>query len=124
MSVADEAHEDHELNHEVKNAIYEQIKRCVAELFDCFSCEPTVFQPLDNAFEIYGLDFLVDRNYQVLFLEANAFPDFKQTGDSLNDLIDCLFYQTIAASCDPFFGLQPICDTDKLSLVYSRSQNP
>jgi tubulin--tyrosine ligase len=115
--------EDQELTIDVKNAVYEQIKRCVAELFECFSCEPTVFQPLENAFELYGLDFLIDRNFQVLFLEANAFPDFKQTGDSLNDLIDGLFYQTISAACDPHFGLPPVSDTDMLSLVFSKQLN-
>lgn len=112
---------DAELNFELKNAVYNQIKSCVGELFECFVCEPTVFQPLDNGFELYGFDFLVDDSYRVWFLEANAFPDFKQTGDSLNDLIDRLFYQTISVAVDPYFGLSPASNHDMLSLVYLKN---
>lgn len=120
LAAEEKAQHDPELNHELKNAVYEQVKKCVGELFECMSCEPTVFQPLENAFELYGLDFLIDSSYRVLFLEANAFPDFKQTGDGLNDLIDRLFYQTIAVACDPYFGLQPACEPDMLSLVFKK----
>jgi len=100
--------------------VFDQIKDCVGELFECLLHEPTVFQPVKNAFELYGLDFLVDENLNCFFLEANAFPDFKQTGENLNDLISCLFYQTIAVACDSFFGENPVCDADKMHLVFDR----
>ena len=102
--------------------IFDQIKNCVSELFKCFVCEPTVFQPLPNAFEIYGLDFLVDENHNCLFLEANSFPDFKQTGDNLNDLIDCLFYQTISVASDNYFNIPSVCDANKLTLVLEENR--
>ncbi|QLQ78895.1 hypothetical protein HG537_0B02430 [Torulaspora globosa] len=54
------------------------------------------FQPLPNAFETFGVDFLVDENLEVKLLEINAYPDFKQTGDDLKELIDGLFDHTIA----------------------------
>ncbi|KAI4246809.1 MAG: hypothetical protein L6R40_001838 [Gallowayella cf. fulva] len=41
---------------------------------------PTTFQPLPNAFEVFGLDFLVDARSTVWLLEVNAFPDFGQSG--------------------------------------------
>jgi hypothetical protein len=47
-------------NMEKKNLIFSQIRQCVGDLFKCFENELTVFQPLSNAFELYGLDFLVD----------------------------------------------------------------
>lgn len=53
------------------------------------------FQPLPNAFETFGVDFLVDEGYQVKLLEVNAYPDFKQTGDDLKGLIQELFDSTI-----------------------------
>jgi tubulin--tyrosine ligase len=104
------------------NFIYDQVKECVGKVFECLFYEPTVFQPLENAFELYGFDFLVDQNMNTFFLEANAFPDFKQTGDSLNDLIDCLFYQTVAVACDDYFGVGRVCDPNKLFLVYEKNK--
>lgn len=103
-----------------KDLIFGQVKDCVGELFKCFENEPTVFQPLANAFELYGLDFLVDENLGVKFLEVNAFPDFKQTGDTLNDLVCCLFYQSVALVCDNYFDISPVCDTTKMHLVFER----
>jgi hypothetical protein len=49
-------------NQAKKELVFGQIKECVGSLFKCFESEPTVFQPLKNAFELYGLDFLVDEN--------------------------------------------------------------
>ena len=103
--------------------IFDQIKLCVGELFECVSNEPTVFQTIPNAFELYGLDFLVDENLNCYFLEANAFPDFKQTGENLNDLISCLFYQTIALTCDEYFKRPKVCDPNKMHLVFEKSLN-
>lgn len=39
------------------------------------------FQPLPNAFEVFGVDWLVDADRKVWLLEANAFPDFGAGGD-------------------------------------------
>ena len=40
--------------------VFEQIKSIVAEIFTGLHSEMTIFQPLKNAFEIYGFDFLLD----------------------------------------------------------------
>eukprot|EP00048_Salpingoeca_helianthica_P018505 m.242162 g.242162 ORF g.242162 m.242162 type:complete len:422 (+) comp25317_c0_seq1:36-1301(+) len=87
--------------------VFESIKTVTAEVFRSVCHEVTVFQPMRNLFELYGLDYLVDSNYNVHFLEANAFPDFRQTGEQLSSLIDNLFTQTIAVALDPFFSLPP-----------------
>ncbi|OAL00222.1 tubulin-tyrosine ligase [Phaeosphaeriaceae sp. SRC1lsM3a] len=53
------------------------------------------FQPLPNAFEIFGLDFMVsvedDGELRCWLLEVNAFPDFRQTGEELSGLVEGLF---------------------------------
>lgn len=49
------------------------------------------FQPLPNAFETFGVDFLVDSGLEVKLLEINAYPDFKQTGEALKNVITNLF---------------------------------
>jgi tubulin--tyrosine ligase len=110
-----------ELNdRQIKVRLFDQIKACVSELFNCLYCEKTVFQPLKNAFELYGLDFLVDDQFNAYFLEANAFPDFKQTGNNLNDLIAQLFYQTVSIAIDPYFNFQNVSDPDKMHLVLEK----
>ena len=111
-----------DLNKQKLDSVFNQIKGCVGELFECLFHEPTVFQPIKNAFELYGFDFLVDNNLNCFFLEANSFPDFKQTGEQLNDLISCLFYQSIALSCDSFFKNSPVCDATKMHLVFNKEE--
>jgi hypothetical protein len=42
---------------------------------------------------VYGLDFMVDDDLRVHFLEVNPGPDFKQTGGRLQGLIAKLWEQ-------------------------------
>lgn len=77
---------------ENKLKIKQQIHEITHDLFlAAVSVNRLNFQPLPNAFETYGVDFLVDDQFNVKILEVNAYPDFKQTGDSLKGLIDELF---------------------------------
>ncbi|TIA90700.1 hypothetical protein E3P99_01427 [Wallemia hederae] len=46
------------------------------------------FQPLPNAFEIYGVDLLLTDDNSVKLLEFNGCPDFGQTGDRLAWIVD------------------------------------
>ncbi|KAL2266094.1 hypothetical protein VTJ83DRAFT_5446 [Remersonia thermophila] len=58
-----------------------QIYTITGDLFEgAARCMPIHFQPLPQAFEAYGLDFLVDADGKAWLLEVNAFPDFRQTG--------------------------------------------
>ncbi|SCU84485.1 LADA_0D01926g1_1 [Lachancea dasiensis] len=69
------------------------------------------FQPLPNAFETYGLDFLVDSRLNVKVLEVNAYPDFKQTGSELKGLIDELFDEVTKNCIVPLFrGQKDTCE--------------
>ncbi|CAF0800267.1 unnamed protein product [Didymodactylos carnosus] len=83
---------DEDLNHQ---KIYEQIKLIVKEIFGGLHHEISLFQPIQNCFEIYGFDFIIDRNLTVYFLEANAYPDFKQTGADLSVIIEELFMNIV-----------------------------
>jgi len=38
------------------------------------------FQTLPNAFEIFGVDWMVDEGGRAWLLEVNAFPDFARSG--------------------------------------------
>ncbi|KAJ1673773.1 tubulin--tyrosine ligase [Spiromyces aspiralis] len=70
------------------DAILEQIRRIVAECFAAVVAQPFSFQPWPNCLEQFGFDFLVDTNHRVYLLEANSYPDFKQTGKRLEGLVD------------------------------------
>jgi tubulin--tyrosine ligase len=70
------------------------------------------FQPLPSAFEVFGVDFLVDAEGKAWLLEVNAFPDFKQTGDDLKDLVGGLWEEVVDAAIKPYFfpGLDLVRD--------------
>ncbi|RCH77541.1 hypothetical protein CU098_001202, partial [Rhizopus stolonifer] len=61
-----------ELNIEQKDHMFEQMKKILADVFDACTSEMTTFQAIPNAFELFGIDFLIDEDYNVYFLEANA----------------------------------------------------
>lgn len=103
--------------------VYEKVCAVTGEIFEAAARGMMVhFQPLPNAFEIYGVDFMVDENLSVYLLEVNAFPDFKQTGDDLKDVIQDLWNEVIDTAVKPFFGyinssntsekMTKVCDID------------
>ncbi|KAI5298446.1 Aminolevulinate dehydratase, partial [Ascosphaera pollenicola] len=91
-----------------KHHVYEQICCVTGEIFKAAARGMLVhFQTLPNAFELFGVDFLVDHTGNAWLLELNAFPDFKQTGDELRDrVVGKLFEAVVDAAVKPFFGLQ------------------
>jgi tubulin---tyrosine ligase len=89
-----------------KEGIFEQICDITGEVFEAAARGMMMhFQPLPNAFEVYGLDFLVDAEGTAWLLEVNAFPDFKQTGDELKELVEGLWEGVMRLAVAPFFGL-------------------
>lgn len=73
------------LQHE---AVWTQLKAITADLFKAASAQRINFQTLPNAFEVFGVDFLVDEENSVHLLEVNAYPDFGQTGEEHKNLVD------------------------------------
>ncbi len=79
------------------------------ELFEAYENEYTVFAPMKNCFEVFGLDFLVTQSYDPVLLEVNPGPDFKQTGDSLRRLVADLWENICQIVLD---GYCPVDQTD------------
>ncbi|TPX18075.1 uncharacterized protein E0L32_011845 [Thyridium curvatum] len=88
-----------------KESIFAQICDVAGEIFEAAARGMVVhFQPLPGAFEVYGLDFLVDAAGTAWLLEVNAFPDFKQTGDELSEIVAEFWAGVLRLAVGPFAG--------------------
>ncbi|KAJ9610858.1 putative tubulin--tyrosine ligase pby1 [Cladophialophora chaetospira] len=103
-----------------KDDVFQQICVITGEVFEAAAREQMVhFQAIPNAFEIFGVDFLVDSDYNVWLLELNAYPDFKQTGEDFRDtVIGSLFQEVTKIAITPFFG-KPAAESAGMQLVRS-----
>lgn len=57
---------------------FDQMKKILADIFDACTSEMTTFQAMPNAFELFGIDFMIDKDLNVYFLEANAVSTFNK----------------------------------------------
>ncbi|KAL6451913.1 PBY1 Probable tubulin--tyrosine ligase PBY1 [Candida maltosa Xu316] len=91
-----------DVSSEAKDKVFQQICDITKELFiAATSVDKMNFQPIENAIEIFGIDFLVNEDLSVNLLEVNSYPDFKQTGDDLKEIIYELFERTVTEIIDP-----------------------
>ena len=100
-----------------KHRAYGQIKTITGELFQAAVAQPTNFQPLPNAFEIYGIDWLVDAQGKTWLLEVNAFPDFAQTGSDLKDLVAELWKGVLGLAVQDFFDVDTKDTSSNMDMV-------
>lgn len=90
-----------------RESVFEQICSATGEAFEAAARSMSVhFQPLPNAFELFGLDFMVDAAGTAWLMEVNAFPDFAQTGGELQDLVKGLIEDVVDVAIKPFFGVE------------------
>ena len=88
-----------------KSHAFECICRATGTLFEAAAREQMVhFQTLENAFEIFGIDWMVDEKGVPWLLEVNAFPDFKQSGEALVPLVQGLWNGVIGVAVKGFFS--------------------
>ncbi|KAF1812863.1 tubulin-tyrosine ligase [Eremomyces bilateralis CBS 781.70] len=101
---------------EWKEKVFEQICELTAETFEAAARGMSIhFQTLPNAFEVFGLDFMLDGEANPWLLEINAFPDFRQTGDDLMGVVQGFFDDTIDLAVKPFFGIEKSVDDGRNS---------
>ena len=74
----------------------------VGEAFAAVSSELS-FMALPNAFELFGFDLLIDEEWRVWLLEANAEPDFVQTGSGLRHVVEGVVEGTARLTLDAWF---------------------
>ncbi|CAE7184786.1 unnamed protein product [Rhizoctonia solani] len=110
--------------------IEDQVSEILAETFKAALASAIHFQALPNAFELFGVDFLVTHipkpesessRFQVRLLEINAEPAIELTGQRLNWILVDLF-KGIAHTCvKPFFETtQPASNPDQGSKQWLR----
>jgi len=101
-----------------KEDIFKQICGITGEIFEAAAKGMMVhFQTLPNAFEVFGVDFLVDDAGTAWMLEINAFPDFKQTGSELSGIVEGLWNEVVREAVGGFFGERERKGSDELVLV-------
>ncbi len=93
-------------------ALDEAMRRCeqvfadaaalVGDAFAAVSSELS-FMPLPNALELFGMDLLVDADWHVWLLEANAEPDFVQTGEALKAVVHGVVEGAFTLALDAWF---------------------
>lgn len=90
--------------------IQNQMSEIVGETFKAALDMSVHFQPLPNAFELYGIDFLVTQSsnptsfkrYQVQILEVNSEPAIELTGPRLTWVLEDLFKAMARNFVSPF----------------------
>ncbi|KAG5961571.1 hypothetical protein E4U58_004211 [Claviceps cyperi] len=87
--------------------IFDQVCRVAGEVFEAAArAMPVHFQTLPNALEVFGLDFMVDASGETWLLEVNAFPDFKQTGGGLSDVVEGFWRGVMREGVAKFFDVR------------------
>eukprot|EP00210_Caulerpa_lentillifera_P004046 g3859.t1 len=105
MLTKEEGMDLHSANQKV-DKITRDIHRILGECFEAVSHEMN-FLPLPNCFEFFGFDFLLDAEWNVWLLEANAEPDFKQTGERLRPKLEQMFEESFQIMIDPLTKSHP-----------------
>ncbi|KAI0757105.1 tubulin-tyrosine ligase [Daedaleopsis nitida] len=89
-----------------------QICDVLADTFKAAVDMSVHFQPVPNAFELFGIDFVVthdpsanaSQKYQVKLLEVNSEPAIELTGPRLTWILEDLFKGIAKICVEPFFG--------------------
>lgn len=91
--------------------VQKRVYEIIAEMVEAVTAELT-FVCKNNCFELFGLDFMIDPEWNTWLLEANAEPDLSKAGDRLQCVIDQMLQETLEVVVDnnPKFGVK---DEDK-----------
>ncbi|KAI0732299.1 tubulin-tyrosine ligase [Fomitopsis betulina] len=109
---ADPAPHHDKLSAEDVENIKSQIAEILGETFKAALEMSVHFQPLPNAFELFGIDFLITHadtpspghRYQAYLLEVNSEPAIELTGPRLTWILEDLFTEIGKTCVAPFYG--------------------
>ncbi|KAF9651393.1 tubulin-tyrosine ligase [Thelephora ganbajun] len=95
---------DRKLTEEDVNDLINHIGKILSETFKAALENPVHFQPLPNAFELFGVDFVVtceNSKLQPYLLEMNSEPAIELTGPRLTWVLEDLFMGTARVAVKP-----------------------
>ena len=93
--------------------VMDDVRTITGELFACYKGDKD-YVPLPGCFEHYGIDYLVDEEFNVKLLEVNPGPDFKQSGNRLRGVILGMLSETV----DLTVGRGKLPEDAKFKCVY------
>ena len=112
-------------NHEVSftRDIIPQIKRLTSDCFRavCNKIDPNRRQ---NTFEIFGLDFMLDENFNLNLIEVNTNPVLDMSNPVMNKLVPAMLDNALRLVLDPLFTppehFKPhdSCEPHKFELIF------
>ena len=92
------------LAREWKESVFNQICAATGTLFEAAGREQMIhFQTLENAFEVFGVDWMLDAEGRAWLLEVNAFPDFRQSGSVGEEVVKGFWEEVIGVAVGGFF---------------------
>ncbi|KAJ3844100.1 TTL-domain-containing protein [Lentinula raphanica] len=108
--ILSEGFEDHPvLTEDDVEDVLSQIGIILSETFKAALENPVHFQAIPNAFELFGVDFLIDSSksrFQIKLLEINAEPAIELTGPRLAWILEDLFVDIGKVCVEPFLTKQ------------------
>ncbi|KAL7285240.1 hypothetical protein ACG7TL_000334 [Trametes sanguinea] len=113
------------------SAIKSQICDVLAETFKAAIEMSVHFQAVPNAFELFGIDFVVTHNpslnasqrFQVNLLEVNSEPAIELTGPRLTWILEDLFKATAKTCVEPFFSAEDSPTKGELERMSANTSN-
>ncbi|DBA82917.1 TPA: hypothetical protein ACH3X1_006707 [Trebouxia sp. C0004] len=95
--------------------VSKDMQAIIGECIDAVSGELTFFT-LPNCFELFGFDLMVDDQWHVWLLEANAEPDLQQTGSRLKPMVAGVIEGIMQLVVDPLAMTQGVNASQPASL--------
>lgn len=101
-----------------KESVFDQICAATGTLFEAAAREQMIhFQTLENAFEVFGVDWMVDAKGSAWLLEVNAFPDFRQSGSVGEGVVRGFWEEVVGVAVGSFSGGEVKGDEGRLRNV-------
>lgn len=86
----------------VRNNIYEKIK-FIIKIVGFAAKEKINMNERKFCFEIFGFDFIVDKNFEVFLLEANTNPGLEESSALIKELVPRMIDDTLRLTIDKVF---------------------